>query len=233
VVWEDVLRTLGGTAILVAALAWLSKSLLIASLSKDLERFKSDLQATSQRSIESYKANLQLESQRHQIEYSTLHSKRAELVGELYSRVVDLHGQVIGLSRELGKRESRAESYKTFKAPDADPWEIEPGTHTLSADEEDKSKLLHESYKDFMSFYGQRRIYFSEELCKHIDSFVTLAGYMGVMYQNVALRDDDDQPYVNPLVLQSWKRSGEKIPGLLSALELEFRSLLGVVRLRA
>ena len=232
-VWEDVLRTLGGTAILVAALAWLSKSLLSTLLSKDLENFKTDLQGTSQRSIESYKATLQLESQRHQIEYSALHSKRAELVAELYSRVVDLHEQVIGLSRELGAREHRAESYKQHKVPDAMPWDIEPGIHTLSSEEEEKSKRLHQSYKDFMSFYRQRRIYFSEEICHIIDSFVTLAGYMGVMYQNVALRDDEDQPYVNPAVLQAWEKSGEKIPGLLSALEVEFRSLLGVARVPA
>ena len=229
-IWEDVLRTLGGTAILVAALAWLAKSLLSAFLSKDLERFKSDLQATSQMSIESYTANLQLESQRHQIEYTALHSKRAECVADLYSRVVDLYEQVLGLSRELGAREYRAESYKQFKAPDAEPWEIEPGIHTLSPQEEAKSKRLHQSYKEFMCFYRQKRIYFSPDVCNLIDSFATLAGYMGVMYQNVALRDDDDQPYVNPVVLQSWEKSGEKIPGILSALELEFRTLLGVAR---
>ena len=154
-------------------------------------------------------------------------------MADLYSRVVELDRQVISLSRELGAREGRAENYKQWKRPDAEPWDIEPGIHTLSQEEEEKSKRLHQSYKDFMSFYRQKKIYFSAELCQLIDSFATLAGYMGVMYQNDAIRDDDDQPYVNPLVPRAWEESGAKIPDLLSALELEFRSLLGVNRVQA
>lgn len=95
--YADILRTLGGMAILVAALAWLSKTLLTAFLSKDLERFKSDLQASSQISIESYKASLQLEAQRHAVTYSALHSKRAELVAVDFTNfnklfAITLHG---------------------------------------------------------------------------------------------------------------------------------------------
>ena len=88
--YSDILRTLGGMAILVAALTWLSKSLLTAFISKDLERFKSNLQASSQVNIESFKATLQIEAQRHAVTYTALHSKRVELVAELYSRIVEL-----------------------------------------------------------------------------------------------------------------------------------------------
>jgi hypothetical protein len=89
--WEDLLRTLGGMAILVAAMAWLSKSLLTNLLSKDLERFKSELQASSQRSVESFKATLQIEAHRRATEYSALHARRAELISELYVRAVGLY----------------------------------------------------------------------------------------------------------------------------------------------
>lgn len=231
--WEDLLRTLGGMAILVAAMAWLSKSLLTNLLSKDLERFKSDLQASSQRSVESFKATLQIESQRRAIEYSALHAKRAELIAELYVRAVGLYTGILSLSRELGAREARAEQYTQHEASDAEPWELKEGIHTLSPDEETKAKALHAAYKDFMAFYGEKKIYFSEDVCKLIESFATLAGYMGVMYQNVAIRDDEEQPYVNPLVLKTWNKTGEQVPKLLATLENEFRSLLGVVHVQA
>lgn len=226
--YADILRTLGGMAILVAALAWLSKTLLTAFLSKDLERFKSDLQASSQISVESFKASLQLEAQRHAVTYSALHSKRAELVAELYSRIVELYRGVLELSKELGAREARADEYSKSGAQESEPWELLPGIHTLSQSEESKATSLHSAYRDFVQFYTEKKIYFSPEVCNLIDSFATLAGYMGVMYQNVALRDEDNQPFVNPIVLSAWEKSGDKIPALLAAVENEFRGLLGV-----
>lgn len=226
--YADILRTLGDMAILVAALTWLSKTLLTAFLSKDLERFKSDLQASSQINIESFKATLQLEAQRHAVTYANLHSKRAEFIAELYSRIVELERGVIELSMELGAREARAEEYNESGAQKSKPWELISGIHTLSASEESKANSLHSAYREFMQFYTEKKIYFSPEVCNLIDSIANLTGYMGVMYQNVALRDDDNQPFVNPLVLSTWKKSGEKIPALLAAIESEFRGLLGV-----
>jgi len=231
--WEDILRTLGGMAILVAAMTWLSKSLLTNLLSKDLERFKAELQVSSQRSVESFKTTLQIESQQRAVQYAALHAKRAELISELYSRASGLYRGILGLSRELGAREARAEHYTQNERPAAEPWELKEGIHTLSPDEEVKAKAVHEAYKEFMSFYREKKIYFSEEVCNLIESFATLAGYMGVMYQNVAIRDDENQPYVNPLVLKTWDRTSEQVPKLLTALENEFRSLLGVARAQA
>lgn len=176
--WDDILRTLGGLAILVAALAWLSKSLLTNLLSKDVERFKSELQASSQRSVESLKASLQIEAQRHSVEYSALHARRAELISELYARSVELHMGIFGLSRELGAREARAEHYARHEASNAKPWELKEGIHTLSSDEETKAKALHEAYKEFMRFYREKKIYFSEDVCNVIESFANAAGYM-------------------------------------------------------
>jgi hypothetical protein len=226
--WEEVIKTLGGTAILVAALAWLSKSLLTNFLSKNVEQFKSELQASSQRSIESFKASLQIEAHRNAVEYTALHAKRAELISELYARCVSLYTQIIGLSRELGAREVRAEHYAKHEAHEAEPWELKEGIHTLSPEEEAKAKALHEDYRAFMNFYRERKIYFSADVCQLIESFATAAGYLGVMYQNVAIRDDENQPYVNPIVLKTWERTGEQAPKLLEALETEFRGLLGV-----
>jgi hypothetical protein len=217
--WEDLLRTLGGTAILVAAMAWLSRSLLGTLLSKDLERFKAELQASSLQSVESFKASLQIEAHRRAVEYTALHAKRAELISELYAQAVDLYDGTLGLSYELGARKARAEQYNQHEAENAKPWDFREGIHTLLPDEETKAKALHEVYKEFMLFYQARKIYFSGEVCSLIESFANLAGYMGVMYQNVAIRADENQLYVNPLVLETWNKAGEQVPKLLATLE--------------
>jgi hypothetical protein len=111
---------------------------------------------------------------------------------------------ILSLSRELGAREARAEHYTQHEVSNAEPWELKEGIHNLSPDEETKAKALHDAYKDFMFFYSSKKIYFSEEVCNLIESFAIRAGYMGVMYQNVTIRDDEDQPYVNSLVLKTW-----------------------------
>lgn len=225
---EDILRTLGGMAILVAAMAWLSKALLLALLSKDLERFKSDLQVSAQKSVESFKASLRREAQRIAVGFTALHSKRAELIADLYARIVNLYAGILSLSRELGAREVGVEQYRKHEAGRNKPWEIKAGIHTPSPTEEAKANVLHETYKDFARFYNEKKIYFSDDVCSLIDSFATLAGYMGVMYQNVALRDDDDQPYVNPLLLRTWEKAAEKVPALLAAVEKESQAILEV-----
>ncbi|MEZ5493003.1 MAG: hypothetical protein R3E61_00040 [Pseudomonadales bacterium] len=211
--WDEIVKTLGGMAILVAAMAWLARSLINSILSKELEKFKSDLQ---------------ISAHRHAVEYSSLHARRAEYIAELYSKSVKLYQGIISLSMELGKRSFRAEQYENHEKRNAEPWEIKEGIHTLSPEEEIKAKSLHKEYKEFMSFYNEKKIYFSEEVCSLIESFANLAGYMGVMYQNVALRDEDDSPYINPMVEKTWFKAGEKVPKLLEELEKEFRMLLGV-----
>jgi len=227
-IFQTILQALGGVTILVAALMWISKSLLTNLLSKDVEKFKSELQASSQKNIESLKTNLQIEAQRHAVEYSSLHLRRAELISELYSCAVELYQGVMSLSMELGIRQARAEHYSRYEAATAQPWEIKVGIHTLSPDEEVQAKALHQTYKEFMHFYGEKKIYFSVDVCNVIESFANTAGYMGIMYQNVAVRDDDNQPFINPLVSKTWEKMGNKLPELLATLEKEFRSLLGV-----
>lgn len=224
--WQDIFRTLGGMAILVSAVAWLAKSLLMALLSKDLEQFKSDLQVSSQKSVEAFRTALQLEAQRHAVEFSSLHTKRAELISELYSRIVSLNYGIVGLTRELGAREYRAEEYAKSATPE--PWAIQPGIHTLSDAEESKAMALQQTAREFLLFYSERKIYFSHDVCAILDSLVSLAGYMGAMYQNVAIKDNDGRLFVNPKVLELWEMSGKKFPELQALLEKEFRALLGV-----
>jgi len=227
-IWEDIFRTLGGMGILVAAMTWLSRSLITTLLTKEIEKFKSDLQAASQRSIESFKTTLQIEAQRRAVEYAALHAKRAELISELYASAISLYDGILELSLELGARSARTELYMQHEAINSEPWDIKEGIHTLSPDEEARAKKVHKFYMDFMSFYKQNKIYFSGEVCSLIESFAGTAGYMGVMYQNVAIRDDENESFVNPLVLATWESAGEKVPKLLSTLENEFRLLLGV-----
>jgi len=238
---DTIITAILSSSIISGLLIWMTKSWIAERLKNSikheydqkLESHKAQLKYEADTEIEKIKAELQIEAHRNSVNYSTLHSKRAEYITQLYSRLVNLYEGIIGLSYELGAREVRADHYARYDAIKSQPWEIKEGIQTLSIEEETKAKNLHETYKEFMKFYNEKKIYFSEEVCALIEQFANLAGFMGTMYQNVALRDDDNQPYFNPIVLETWFKAGERIPKLLATMEKEFRVMLGVTNEQA
>ena len=76
--WQVVLVSFGGNATLLLVVAFLGKSLISNFLTKDLEKFKGDLQ---------------LAAVEHQIRFSKLHENRATVLAELYRLLVVATGQ--------------------------------------------------------------------------------------------------------------------------------------------
>jgi hypothetical protein len=81
--WEEILKFLGGSTILLAAVAWVIKTLSKQLLSKDIERFKSELK---------------LETITHQVRFTKLHEQQAEIIRSLYSKIVELDHAAMGLN---------------------------------------------------------------------------------------------------------------------------------------
>ena len=50
--YEEIIKLLGGTAIIVAAVAWLIRSLIVHFLSKDVEKYKEQLRAANDLELE-------------------------------------------------------------------------------------------------------------------------------------------------------------------------------------
>lgn len=226
--WQALLTTLGETTVLVAALAWLSKTIISSALSKDLEKFKADLKSNGDLAIEKFKSEIQLESQKRIIEYSSLHGRRAELIADLYGRLFSLYNSVQRVLFEYERRKIREDVDKTSPFAKREPWEMVPGIHLLNETEAKRVKDLSDLASDFHEFYGQHKIYFTPEVCNLIDRFSALASYMAMNYENVALKDENGNLYVNPKVKEVWDKAIEAIPLLLWTLENEFRSILGV-----
>jgi hypothetical protein len=71
--WLDLLKTVLPDTVLIAAVAWLSKAITTHRLSRDIERFRSDLV---------------IEAHRDNTVFSRLHERRAEIIAELYAALV-------------------------------------------------------------------------------------------------------------------------------------------------
>ena len=81
--WQEFLATFGGQTALLAAVAYLIKTLVSSRLEKDAEAFKADLKRNSEIEIERLKNALQMTALEHQVRFSKLHEQRVEIIGKL------------------------------------------------------------------------------------------------------------------------------------------------------
>lgn len=100
------LGALGGNAFLVTALGFLAKALVGNSLAKDPSRFQAEMKAASDRSIEEFKSQLGLAAVEHEVRFSALHEKRAEVIAEVYKRLAETN-------REAHLSTVRPEAYES------------------------------------------------------------------------------------------------------------------------
>ncbi len=81
--WQEVITRLGGEAMFLAAAAWLVKALVSHRLARDADKFKTQLQADANAEIARSKTSLQMVALEHQVRFSKLHERRAEVIAEL------------------------------------------------------------------------------------------------------------------------------------------------------
>jgi hypothetical protein len=71
--WTIIISSIGGSAVLFGSLAFLTRSIVVHFLDKDVENFKSALQ---------------LKAVEHQVRFNSLHAKRAEVIAEFYQKLL-------------------------------------------------------------------------------------------------------------------------------------------------
>lgn len=193
--WTEVLTALGGSAVLLAVVAWLTKSIITHFLSKDIESYKVGLKAETEKAL--------LE---HDTVFRGLHSRRAEIVAEMYSK--------------LAEADSATKSFLSL---------IE---YAGELDKKHKSKIAMEKIFDFFKYFDHRRIFLNESLCKQIDEFVHKI-YDPATDFSMYLEDPQLDPETAREKRKVWREawmsvSKDDVPKARKALEDEFRKLLGV-----
>jgi hypothetical protein len=86
--WTDVAKTLGSTAIICAAIIFITKTFWSQLLARDLEGFKAKLENRNSVEIERLRSDLKRVAFEHETRYVKLHEKRAEILEELFKRLV-------------------------------------------------------------------------------------------------------------------------------------------------
>lgn len=185
------LQNLGIYALMVAGLTFLAKTVVLQYFSKDLERFKSEL------AMAAYE---------HQIRFSRLHEKRAKVIEETYSNLVNLYflSSLFLRMFPFSKKE---------------------------LDDQNVSDLL-EAMGNFVTHFERHRVYFNSEVSEKIVRLkegLSRAFSMPLGFSTKQILTADRQ-----VEMKEWGRAMDmmqkEIPPIKADLEDTFRELLGVIQ---
>jgi len=204
--WQTIVLALGGNLALVAVLGWLSKSLISQLLAKDIESFKIALKSESESASEKLRHELEKAMIEHQVRFSKLHEKRAEVIAELYSLLVQAYWDL-----------------QSFVSPAE--WAGEPN-------KQEKFASAMNSVAAFYHFFDKHRIYIPEGLCAQIDEFVREMRKRAIGFGVYVEYNDESLP---PQAMErkhnawtdAWEYFEKKVPDAKNALENELRTILG------
>lgn len=193
--WQELLQFLGGATAISLTISYLGR--------KAIDSFMLGR-------IESYKANLEKIATEHSIRFSSLHSKRAEIIAEIYELLSDVenHSRLLATPIREQSEPPREITYQN--------------TATLI-------------YK-LHAKYNKTRIYFPQEICDLMDKFIKQSKSPLNFYQ-IAIQVSKQDPKEQQTELQNdlrekfmaiWEEVETNVPIARKAIEQEFRKILGV-----
>jgi hypothetical protein len=199
---EAIFTAIGGTAILLAVVAWLIRSLIGQYLSKDLENYKDELKYQSEMELEKLKGELVMNAATHQIRFSKLHEKQATLIEELYlgvNRLDQLSKLLIGLfSQEKPVNE--------------------------------KIGRIHEILQEYLEYnakFRENKLFFTPEINTLLEAYkYTVFEPAIVLLEDIS--NTEKQDFINGYSDNN-EHNIKKIDDLKAAIEIMFRKLLGVI----
>jgi hypothetical protein len=172
----------------IPAAAWFLREVLKLVLSKDLEKFKFDLE---------------IETATHKIRYEKLHSERMEVIKKVYQKLSTSNRDFRNLVAPF-QNDSSKEAIVKRKAAVAT------------------------SAMDLINYFEENRIFFNESLAVQLDNLLLEFQDIWADFQLVEdLRLDDTKESVK-VWIETWNRLNKDVPKIKSALENEFRSIIGI-----
>lgn len=200
---NELIGMLGGTAVALVAVGWLVRSLIAHYLSKDIESYKESLKAQNTLEIEQLKSELTIAAQTQHVKFSRLHEKQGDFIEELYKDV----NRLDQLSKLM----------------------IGNFAQDISLEEKIGGAVkISEEYLEINSRFFKRRLYFSEEICSLFYSYKQTAFEPAMKLLSDISRSEKEN-FINEY-LDDFDNKIKMFEKLYSAIENEFRLLLGVIR---
>ncbi len=202
-----IIASIGGSAVLLLAISWLAKSIISHLLTKDVETYKAKLQTESQREMNQLKSSLERIAFEHQVRFSRLHEKRAEIIDVLYSKIDDVHKVISDFVR-----------------------------HYSIIDDSSKDQKINDmrkTFDDFQEFFDKRKIYFDVNICEKIISFKEELSHacstLISLHKDKGVIDLQDGAEHHEW-LKAMSSIDKEVSEVKRVLEASFREILGVLQ---
>lgn len=202
--WQIIISSIGGSAVLFGALAWLFKSIINHFLSKDIDKFKADLQLEAQKEMAQIQSTLGIEAFEHQIRFSRLHERRADIISLVYSAIVELHLSVDDFVRLL------------------------PGSDKNQ--NHNNLQRIWDAANQLKSSFEKNRIYFSDQICEKVSVLnETMSKIVGEIVIHLDIDKEQNWEWLGKRYNEALDVLENKVPPIKAELESDFRELLGVL----
>lgn len=194
----------GGSAAILLAAAWMLRTALNSWLTKDVKRFELNLQAASDREIESLKHSFALIAKEHEVRFSKMHQRRAEVIEELYKKLtlLNLHGEQFSLTSENNRTDYQAERFTQMQ----------------------------EEFREVFLYAEQHRIFLPEKVCALVDKHLVQLRktvWAAAIFGRIEYPNEHTTQQSNQAFTKVYKDFETDIPAARSLLEAEFRGMLG------
>jgi hypothetical protein len=207
--WQDVLTTtfttVGGAGVALAAGTYLLKSSLAHWMTRDAEKFKAQLKSDADSEIERLKHSLQIAALEHQVKFSNLHERRANVIAEVYQRLVEVYEESRKFTLTAGQSTNSSESFEHY------------------------NKAYTSNYELFL-FVQPRRIYLPREVCSLLDECLQVMN-RAVIDANMSSKPLFSDPQMvkerGVVFRDAYIAIAEDVPKIRELLEAEFRKILG------
>jgi NTP pyrophosphatase (non-canonical NTP hydrolase) len=213
--WAELIKSLGGLAILAASLTWLTKSIITHFLSKDVEVYKNRIASEAAREIEQFKAQLQMMAREHEVRFNKLHEKRAEIISELYELLTEAknRSELLDVVFQMGPIPGL-------------PFDSDAADKTRDQVAEEAADKCARVF----TFFNKHKLFFSEELSENMEKLISAISRPSAHYQMRDVRQVlgvEDPPETRRETLEFLRSERPNIEHILKLLEREFRLLLG------
>ena len=214
----SLIQTNGPNAFFLLAVLVFSKKLIVyffdetielkkAELNQDLENHKKELEQQNK----DFQHSLDLKLNEFNIRFSKLHQDRAEVIKELYHKVIDLQSGMTVFTRR-----------------------IHPIIEDADKENEERIERVNKGFDEFINFYLPNKIYFDRKLAEKLDFLAQQYsdkswnfGYLSNRIRNENIPAEVYKDFSEEMKEIS-NFVADEFPKVIEELEDEFRSLLGV-----
>jgi SHS2 domain-containing protein len=204
---EYILASATISTLLIAALGWATKSVISERLKnaikneydEKLATHKAELKAQSDVEIEKLKSDLSISAFEHQVKFTNLHEKQAEIVANTYGLLKDFHaklGDYVAIFEPIGVKSK-----------------------------EERRRITADSHREFIEFYSKNQIYLSKTAVALVDKINDQC--KGIFFEFLYGIENNPSNSDTQKWLELSKGVKDEIPKALNELEDEFRSILG------